>query len=420
MLSRLFAYRLAPQRRKPSSYDHRIDGLRGFAAISVIIVHGYGDSESVLAAPNEYIRHLHMSRVAVLLFFILSGYVIGLTNQHDFSRGNALRYLKKRSIRIVPTYLLAILAGWLAFRAVPAGNLLSNLFFLQNDAWGIAPLPGNRPVWSLHYEIVYYLSFLAVWKWCPRLVPLSAILLFATMGDWFVGGPFSLVGGWSAGAIFWLTGLALAWNRPAAGTTPIVPFLLLAFATQHLWPATVLLRGLGFPYAGNSAVWFSDLVFLPSALVIFCAAAQFRFRGLVLLKWTVFLIPAATCVLLLGMGRLWENVAWTLAACAVLAALPLLLFNTEKLSDSLLSFFRPAGKISYALYLMHYPAVAFTIWLYPWNGTSLNYLGGVATWIALSVALASLCELLVQPSIRSLFAVNKKITDKPSSATSPP
>ena len=372
-----------------------------------MVVHGFGydgkDDHSPISAPNEYIRNLHLSHAAVLLFFILSGYVIGLTNRGDFTRKRAVDYLRKRTLRIVPLYFLALLAGWLAWRAVSPGNVLANAFFLQNTAWGIQPLSGNRPVWSLHYEVIYYLGFLWVWAARPRLWPVFSILLGLALAGWFSGDHLSVVGGWSAGGIFWLAGLCLAWHQPAEGDTPLLTFILLAYATNHLWPGEILLRGLGLSNAGNSAVALSDLALLPCTLAVFCAVTRFNFPGFQLVKWCAFLIPFGTCAILLTMGRLFENVPWTLAALATGAAIPLYFFERESWSKPFFRLFSPLGKISYGLYLLHVPCVAFVVSFYPWNGNPANYVGGVLSWIALTFALAWVSEAKLQRFIVSYF-----------------
>jgi len=410
MFSKLTSLRVtADGPGEPCGHVGRIDGLRGFAAWSVMVVHGFGndgqDYYSPISASSEMVRHLHMSRAAVLLFFITSGYVIGLTNQGLCDRGRIVAYLRKRALRLIPLYLIALLLGWAAYRNVPPGTILANIFFLQNAALGRPALPGNLPLWSLHYEVVYYLGFILVWAFRPRLLPLVGVMLACTIGDWFFGGPLSFLGGWSAGGLYWLSGLLLAWYRPAAGNIPLLAYLLATYATNHLWPGVVLLKGLGYPHVGPSDVWLADLALLPGALVIFCSVARLDFRGLAVAKWLAFLIPGGTCALLLMMGRMWSSVPWTMAACALVIAIPLLLFEREAWSTALLKVFQPLGKISYGLYLLHVPLVAFTIWLYPWNGGPLNQLGGVLTWIGLTVAAAWLCETKLQPAVVNWFKV---------------
>lgn len=375
-----------------------------------MMVHAFwfegGPAARVIAKPSEVVLSLHMSRVAVFLFFITSGYVIGLTNQQAFSWSRAREYLRRRCLRLVPIYLVAIGAGWLANRNVSGWLLLGNVLFLQNPAWHIQPLPGDVPVWSLHNEAVYYLGFLVLWALRPRVVPLAIVLFGLAAFDWFVGGPLSFLGGWSVGALFWLSGLLLSWRRResrAAGDVPIISLLLVAYATTQLWPGVVLLKGLGFPYAGASTIWLADLALLPVAISIFCAVTRLDFPLRRPVFWIAVIIPVATCILLQLMGRLWASIPWTMAGVATIVALPLLTFRQGHWGSVFFRVFRPLGKISYALYLLHVPCVALVSVFYTWTGGWLNYAGGFLCWLALTLAVAWFCETRFQPFVVSLY-----------------
>lgn len=399
-----------PGRTGPVSHEPRIDGLRGFAAVSVMMVHGFwfqaGPSEAPLFRPSEYILNLHMARVAVLLFFIASGYVIGLTNQQPFSGVLAREYLRRRVLRIVPIYLLAIFAGWIAYRNVALRTVFENMLFLQNPAWRIQVIPGDIPLWSLHNEVVYYLAFIVLWRLQPRVLPFVAALLVLATADWFVGGPLSVLGGWSVGGLFWLAGLLLAWKRPrreSLGTASIMTYVLLAFATNHLWPGVVLLNGLGFHYAGTATLWFADLALLPVSVVLFCAVMDLDFPGLKWARYAAMLIPLATTLLLLGMGRLWGNVPWTLAAIATTAAVALASFDQRRWGELFFALFRPLGKISYGLYVFHVPCVLLVGAWYPWTGGWVNYFSGFLLWVSITILIAWICEARMQPAILSYY-----------------
>lgn len=392
------------------AHDPRLDGLRGFAAFSVMIVHGFWFDAVAggrqIPHPSEYLRNLHMSRAAVLLFFITSGYVIGLTNRRTYSWEAAKEYLRRRCLRIEPIYLLAIVASCLAYREASRWVILANALFLQNPAWHIPPLPGDSPVWTLHNEVVYYLGFLLLWALRPRVVPCAVVLTGLAAFDWFHGGVLSFLGGWSVGALFWLSGLLLSWGnfgRCQARGLPILGLVVLAFATNHLWPGVVLLKGLGFPYAGASTLWLADLALLPATLSLFCEVTQLDFPGRRMVGWTALLIPLGTCVLLLAMGRLWESVPWTMSAVATIAALPLLALRLDRLGEGFFRLFRPLGKISYALYLFHVPCVVLVSVWYPWSGGWLNYAGAFACWFALTVAASWVCEAHLQAALLSYY-----------------
>lgn len=405
LLSKLLGLHFAANNQNDKiPYDNRLDGLRGFAACSVMYVHIMGDGElGPFALSAEWARNIHLSRSAVMIFFITSGYVIGLTNRKQFSPSLINDYIYRRCLRIVPVYLIALGAGWLAFQGSSWQNLGENIIFLQNCAWGIQPLMGDLPVWSLHYEMVYYFGFILIWRWQPRVWPLAILFLILPVADWFEGGIFSVLGGWSSGAFFWLTGLLLAWNRPAKSSTPLIAFLLLAIATERLCPGKMLLNGIGLPYAGCTAIQLPDLFLLPVCVVVFSGVLEIDFPGLKALRWVSVMIPLGTCILLWKMGRLLENAPWTIASAALVLALPLLFLESATWGQRLLKKFRPLGKISYGLYLFHLPISFFVVQWYPWQTGLANYLGAVISWLALTLGLSWVCEFRLQPRLVAFY-----------------
>ena len=378
--------------------------------MSVMMVHGSwfntGQSAPPILKTNEYVQNFHMSRAAVFLFFIVSGYVIGLTNRHAYSGTLATEYLRRRFLRIVPIYYFAVIAGWMAYRNVSGWTVLANALFLQNPAWHIQILPGNIPLWSLHNEVVYYLGFLLLWKLQLRVLPFVLVLLALATGDWFFGGPLSFLGGWATGDLFWITGLLLAWKKAPTEShraVPILGYALLAFATTQLWPGVVLLRGLGFPYAGESGIWLADLFLLPVTTSLFCAVMNLEFPGIKWARWISLAIPLAMVLLLFKMGRLWENAPWTLGGIATIAALVVMPFDQPRWGEMIFGKFRPLGKISYGLYLFHVPCVALISALYPWSGGWPNYIGGVLLWLTVTVLVAWVFETQIQAALLSFY-----------------
>jgi peptidoglycan/LPS O-acetylase OafA/YrhL len=165
----------------------------------------------------------------------------------------------------------------------------------------------------------------------------------------------------------------------------------------------VLLKGLGFPYAGESAIWLSDLILLPVTLVIFCAVMNLDFPGLNLVGWAAAIIPFATVLLLQVMGRLWVSIPWKMAGVATISAFVLMLFDQLRWGEKFFGLFRPLGPISYGLYLFHVPCMAFVSILYPWRNNRINCAGGLLSWLALTVLIAWICEARLQTTIKSFY-----------------
>ena len=163
---------------------HRItllDSLRGIAALIVVFHHYFSHFTSVFHPLQQqqpwlfqllsFVSDLNVE--AVLFFFVLSGFCIQLSiDKLDFTkRGDINYYLYKRFKRILPLYFIG-LAFTLTLGLVTHQhhdssysviNLLGNLLFLQTSktagAYWFSPYGGNGPLWSLSYEMFFYLLF---------------------------------------------------------------------------------------------------------------------------------------------------------------------------------------------------------------------------------------------------------------------
>lgn len=160
--------------RPPRILD--LDALRGLAAAVVVVHHVYkhfmAELAAITAAPLFAMIELiqAQSHRAVLLFFVLSGFAIGLATAHrpPITRPDTRHYLKRRLGRIVPLFYLSLLwtAGFALFYgqgdpSLSVQTLLGNAVFLQTSVsakgnW-IAPFGLNGPYWSLSYEMFFYL-----------------------------------------------------------------------------------------------------------------------------------------------------------------------------------------------------------------------------------------------------------------------
>ena len=173
-----------------------LDGLRGIAALIVFAIHVW-----IYQLPNtvELRRDswektlLFEGRVAFVMFFVLSGYLL----YRAFARAalregepvNVRSYLVRRAARIVPAYYVAIL-GTLALlwaagnvpgrRLVDAAQLPLFFVFGQNYTPDTL-LKLNAATWTLAVEVVFYLMLPVIgWlalRWCRGRVGRQALLL---------------------------------------------------------------------------------------------------------------------------------------------------------------------------------------------------------------------------------------------------
>jgi peptidoglycan/LPS O-acetylase OafA/YrhL len=139
-----------------------LDGLRGVAAIAIVIFHICAFARLPHLLPSAY--------VAVDLFFILSGFVVAQTYGPRISAGLSVRhYVGFRLIRIMPLYLVSLAMGGgaiLLSRALGLADFSNDEFVvavsaslfilpLEFNALGIFnTLPLNGPSWTLFFELL--------------------------------------------------------------------------------------------------------------------------------------------------------------------------------------------------------------------------------------------------------------------------
>jgi peptidoglycan/LPS O-acetylase OafA/YrhL len=149
-----------------SKVNESIQGLRGLAALTVMLVHVHFMSARVgFTQLHEDAWIYHAAGYSVVLFFCISGYlIVGTLNRS----GDVRKFAYNRVIRIYPVFLLLhlIMFGlgplmnyeWMgSLRSDPAAwaaHFFSNLFFLP----GIFRLPlAQKNAWSLSYEAAFYI-----------------------------------------------------------------------------------------------------------------------------------------------------------------------------------------------------------------------------------------------------------------------
>ena len=138
-----------------------LDGLRALAMFAVLISHYFPERSAIQ-------RAFHWGRFGVLLFFVLSGFLItGLLLRGRDSvatgastRGGVLRaFMARRLLRIAPIYYLVILIGWWVGYGPIADHLPWHLTYTGNIAMTYfgAKLAQATHLWSLCVEEQFYL-----------------------------------------------------------------------------------------------------------------------------------------------------------------------------------------------------------------------------------------------------------------------
>ena len=395
---------------KNLSYNSNLEGIRGLAALSVSSFHVLGLKNFLDPTyhPNIHFGYLQAAHSAVLLFFVLSGYVIGLTTTKDYSNQELGSYIMRRAVRILPIYLIAISLGVLAEPSDKLNLVIGNLFFLQNfDKYfdfSLHPIAGDAAVWSLNYEVVYYLGFILVWRLKPKIfVFLVLSILISTIGWFFPSFP-QFIAGYASGWIFWLSGLLLAWKvKPSSQTEsffPLIGYILLFHATNHFVTGKSILIGLGFSNSVASFVNFSDLTILPICILIISEITRRYFDGFIYLRLICFLIPTFHMIWLIANGSVLQDPQSLVASLFTMTAILLIKYET---SANILQKATFLGRISYAFYLLHMPIAILMYKYFPWQGTVFSFSLGLLIWLCITVLLSAFLELIIQPKIKHYY-----------------
>ena len=190
-----------------------LDGLRGLAALVVVIFHFM---EIIIADfSNSFISHGYL---AVDFFFCLSGFVVSYAYDNRIAGMGLKTFIKLRLIRLQPLVIIGSVLGLLTFLFDPYSNLYSiygfketALIFLTSAF--LIPYPVvseryfnlfnlNAPSWSLFWEYVANLVYATILFKASRKV-LPSLVLLAAAGLFYVSwNSGSLLGGWSGGTFF--------------------------------------------------------------------------------------------------------------------------------------------------------------------------------------------------------------------------
>ncbi len=169
--------------------NESIQGLRGIAALSVVLYHlHYMSAKAGFTIDSGSSWTASVGPYAVTLFFCISGYLIISTLA---KHGSVSRFAWNRVARVYPLFLILHLVmftvgpqinyewmgqlrqnGW-----AYAGHFLSNLLFLP----GVLALPiAQKNAWSLSFEAAFYITICLVFagrqRW-PTLVGKAMFLV---------------------------------------------------------------------------------------------------------------------------------------------------------------------------------------------------------------------------------------------------
>jgi peptidoglycan/LPS O-acetylase OafA/YrhL len=198
-----------------------LDGLRGVAALMVVLFHIF---ETYSKGPAyQIINHGYL---AVDFFFVLSGFVVGYAYDDRWDRMTTWGFFKRRLTRLHPMVIAGTLVGAALFffsgNAFPLTQQIEPWKFLLCLVLGllIIPCPNsldirgwgelnsfNGPVWTLTLEYIGNILYAFILRRLPKiaLAVLAVICAFFTLDvtlGWNVFGllkepQYTVIGGWS-------------------------------------------------------------------------------------------------------------------------------------------------------------------------------------------------------------------------------
>lgn len=198
---------------KTKQHFEILDGLRGIAAIAVVVFHFM--EIAITDYSKNFIGHGYL---AVDFFFCLSGFVIVYAYDNRIGQIGIWQFVKQRLIRLQPLVIIGSVLGLLTFLFDPFSDFYTTygfgktaLIFLSSVC--LIPYPAmperylnlfslNAPAWSLFWEylinIIYALVlFKALKRLLQVLTLLGAFILF-----YVAISSKNIAGGWG-GPNFW-------------------------------------------------------------------------------------------------------------------------------------------------------------------------------------------------------------------------
>lgn len=368
---------LNPREKISEAFAHNpndntwLDCLRTIAISLVILRHG---QRVLLMSPDITLWEAFKINgwAGVDLFFVLSGYLVSSGLQRAFEekgRVHFLSYATKRIRRIVPAYffvLALVLVGYFPSFVLVEENLLwrvgYHILFMQD----VFPSDINVVFWSLGVEAKYYavIPFIVVffvrvkdWRWVLGIIILTIFMSLALRWMIYVsGGVFDYYNFWRM-----LRSPFYACLEP--------------FALGYL-VAVLKYRGILRLSPRNASILFGIMV--------------------------LALIPLLSSHVFLENIDVWDAVFQPFILALVFSLMVAAACEMKPINTRLEPFFRFGARISYSLYLVHFPLIPLSL------GLARTFdLGGVGFWV-LYIGISMLHAIFILSYIEMPFMKLKK------------
>ena len=358
-----------------------LDGLRGVAAILVVIYHifeGLAFAEATDGVGSGLITTLNHGHIAVDFFFILSGFVISYAYDDRWGKMSLGTFFKRRLIRLHPMLIMGAVIGAVAFFASgcerwdgsisPASWVMIAMMLTMCMIPAVPGVPYevrgngemfplNGPGWSLFFEYIGNICYALFMRRMSVKVLAFFTLLLGIAHAWFFIGDVS---GYDMIGVGWTIDTVNFWGGFIRMLFPFSMGMLLARTFK--------------PRKIKGAFWI-------------CASA-------LIVLFSVPYIPSANGI---SLNSLYEFVC---IACIFPALVWIGACGTASGATGKANTF--LGNLSYPLYIVHYPIMyIFYAWLIKNDIYTFAGCWTVALLvIASSIALAWICLKFYDEPVR--------------------
>lgn len=373
-----------PAYLETKSHYKILDGLRGVAAIIVVIFHTF----EAFNGGNRLVQIINHGYLAVDFFFLLSGFVVAYAYDDRWGKMTQWDFYKRRLIRLQPMVI--------------AGSIIGAIFFYL-QAGGLFPPIATTPVWKM--LLIMLIGFTMI-----PILPSMDIRGWQEMHP--LNGP-----AWSLFFEYIANILYALFIRKFSNTalTILVVLSAVLLIRYEVWGPNGDVIGGWTINTEQLSIGFTRLLYPFFAGILLCRAGK-----LIHIK-SAFAVSSLLIILTLfiprigGAEHLWMNGIYE-SVCIVLI-FPLIVAIgaggelTGKFANKVCKFF---GDISYPIYITHYPLIYwFTAWVVD-NKIPMSYgLRWGAVLFVSSIAIAYACLKLydepVREWLRKRYLVSKKV-----------
>ncbi|WP_026728003.1 acyltransferase family protein [Flavobacterium denitrificans] len=303
-----------PNLTKTKQHFEILDGLRGVAALAVVIFHFLE-----VAFPDPSQNLFAHSFLAVDFFFCLSGFVIAYAYDDRIEKMGITEFFKSRLIRLHPLVIVGSILGLAGYFLMPNGGIgersIFEILLIFICSLLLIPLPImkerynnnfglNAPAWSLFWEYIANIVYsLILWR-VSRKTMVSLNVVAAIILIYVAYQAKNILGGWD-GLTFWHGGARVFYSFSAG---------ILVYRYKLIIPSKLGFIGLA-------------LLLVPAFLYPFNPETNYITEPLIVILYFPFLVA-------LGAGTIASSV-------------------TKKICNF-------SGNLSYPLYMTHY----FAIWIF--------------------------------------------------------